>query len=272
MMQIPLMRKYSPFGIIRTMNCGQDGALLETVEITKTFDHFCILDRVNLRIVPGEIRALIGPNGAGKSTLLSVISGECRPDSGKILFHGREITRCAPHIIARLGLVRTFQISNLFENLTVKDSLRGALARGRLRSVSCPELEEALALMGLNAQADHAAAELSHGERRLLEIGLAVAQQPRLLLLDEPTAGLSPQETHRVIELVRTLTTMGCTILLVEHDLSVIRALADHVTVLHQGRVLAEGTPDEIARDERVQHTYSFSPSSLPVLNNRTLC
>lgn len=245
--------------------------LLEVAGVTKDFGYFRALNGVALQVRQGEVRALIGPNGAGKSTLVGVISGEIRPDAGSVVFAGQEITDYAPYKIARLGLVRTFQISNLFENLTVSESLRGALACGCLQSVSSSELEEALALVGLSEQADRVAAELSHGERRLLEIGLALVQRPKLFLLDEPTAGLNPQETQRIIELVRRFTKTACTILLVEHDISVVQTLADYVTVLHQGQVLAEGTLDEVA--PRVGHIYPLTLSSLfPFLEKGALC
>ncbi len=244
--------------------------MLEVVGVTKDFGYFRALNGVSFTVRQGEVRALIGPNGAGKSTLVSVISGEIRPDAGSIVFAGQEITDYAPCKIARLGLVRTFQISNLFENLTVSESLRGALARGCLRSVSSSQLQEMLARVGLSAQADRVAAELSHGERRLLEIGLALAQRPKLFLLDEPTAGLSPMETKKTVELMQRLKTEGHALLLIEHDISVVRALADRMTVLHQGRTIAEGTPDEIAR--RVQHIYSFIPSPSPSSKKRALC
>lgn len=254
-------------------NKGTPGrVLLEVVGVTKDFGYFRALKGVGLQVRQGEVLALIGPNGAGKSTLASVISGEIRPDAGSVVFAGQEITGYAPYKIARLGLVRTFQISNLFENLTVSKSLRGALARGCLRSVSSSQLQEMLALVGLSAQADRVAAELSHGERRLLEIGLALAQRPKLFLLDEPTAGLSPTETKKTVELMQRLKTQGHALLLIEHDISVVRALADRITVLHQGRTIAEGTPDEIAR--RVQHIYPFIPSSSPSPSSkkRALC
>ncbi len=252
-------------------NEGTPGrVLLEVAGVTKDFGHFRVLNGVGLQVRQGEVRALIGPNGAGKSTLLSVISGELRPDAGSVVFAGQEITDYAPCKIARLGLVRTFQISNLFENLTVSESLRGALARGCLRSVSSSELEETLVLVGLSAQAGRLAAELSHGERRLLEIGLALAQHPKLFLLDEPTAGLSPTETKKTVELMQRLKTDGHALLLIEHDMAVVQALADRMTVLHQGRTIAEGTPDEIAC--RVQHIYSFTPSPPSFSERRALC
>jgi branched-chain amino acid transport system ATP-binding protein len=253
------------------INKGTPGrVLLEVVGVTKNFGYFRALNGVSFTVRQGEVRALIGPNGAGKSTLVSVISGEIRPDAGSVVFAGREITGYAPCKIARLGLVRTFQISNFFENLTVSESLRGALARGCLRAVSSPQLQEMLALVGLSAQADRVAAELSHGERRLLEIGLALAQRPKFLLLDEPTAGLSPTETVKTVELMQRLKREGHALLLIEHDLSVVRALADRLTVLHQGRAIAEGTLDEIAR--RVEYIYSLTIPSLPLLEKGALC
>lgn len=232
--------------------------ILQVVNLSKSFGGLRALDGMTLTLRRGEVRAVIGPNGAGKSTLLNVLSGALRPDNGAILFEGDSIVGLMPHQIARLGLVRTFQISNLFEGLTVREALCGALARGELRAVNEQIIKETLARFGLTEQAHRQARELSHGDRRLVELALALAQSPKLCLLDEPTAGLSPLETERIVQLLLDLRGRQQTMLIVEHDMAVVRALAESVTVLHQGRVLAEGTPREIGQDARAQSVYDL--------------
>jgi branched-chain amino acid transport system ATP-binding protein len=232
--------------------------ILQTVNLRRSFGGLRAIDNVTLTLQRGETRAVIGPNGAGKSTLLNLLSGALAPDDGTILFGGDSLVGLMPHQIARLGLVRTFQISHLFEDLTVEEALRAALARGRLCSADSEALRALLARLGLCEQAHRRARELSHGERRLVELALAIAQEPRLCLLDEPTAGLSQPETESIVRLLLDLKAKQQTLLIVEHDMTVVRALADLVTVLHQGRVLAEGTPQEIRLDARVQGVYDF--------------
>ncbi len=233
--------------------------MLQAVNLSKSFGGLRALDGVTLRLRRGETRAVIGPNGAGKSTLLNVLSGALRPDKGTILFEGDSIVGWPPQQIARLGLMRTFQISNLFEGLTVREALCAALARGELRAVDEYIIEERLARFGLIEQAHRRARELSHGERRLVELALALAPEPKLCLLDEPTAGLSPRETESIIQILLECKDQQQTMLIVEHDMAVVHALADTVTLLHQGRVLAEGTTPEIRQDVRAQSIYDLT-------------
>ncbi|MCS6936549.1 MAG: ABC transporter ATP-binding protein [Candidatus Bipolaricaulota bacterium] len=232
--------------------------LLQAVHLSKSFGGLRALDDVTLTLRRGEARAVIGPNGAGKSTLLHLLSGALLPDRGTIFFKGMPLVGLPPYQIARLGIARTFQISQLFEGLTVADAVRLALARGKLRSLDPETLHRLLEQLGLGLQAHRRARELSHGERRLVELALAVAQRPTLCLLDEPTAGLDPSESERIVHVLLDLKERQHTLLIVEHDMGVVRAVADTVTVLHQGRVWAEGTPDEIRRDARVQKIYEL--------------
>ncbi len=233
--------------------------------VTKTFGGLMALNDVNLEVAEGELRALIGPNGAGKTTLMNVITGCIPPDRGSIRFRGREIAGLPSHRISRLGVARTMQITSIFPGLTVYENLWLAVAG--LRRFPVPwvgvrrwgaehrRAQELLGFLGLGDRADTSASELAYGEQRLLEIGLALAREPRLLLLDEPAAGLSPHEVTAVVQKIRALAP-GRTILLIEHDMDLVMTLAERITVLHYGRVLAEGAPDEIRNNEQVQQVY----------------
>ena len=224
------------------------------------------VDQVSLAVRPGERRAIIGPNGAGKTTLFSLISGEQRATSGTIELFGADVTRLPPHRRAALGLARTYQITNLFPRLSVLDNcllavqallpmklhLHRALARypevfARARTV--------LESVGLGAKRDEAVKNLSHGEQRQLEIGLALAGSPRVILLDEPTAGLSPAESQLMTELLKRLDP-AITLLVIEHDMDVAFALTDRITVLHYGRVVADGQSQAVKADPLVQEIY----------------
>jgi branched-chain amino acid transport system ATP-binding protein len=241
-------------------------AALTLAGVSRSFGGLRALDDVSLEVRAGERRALIGPNGAGKTTLFSLISGELRPSAGRITLFGRDVTRLAPHRRAALGLGRTYQITNLFPRLTVLDNcllaaqglspaklhLHRALERypalfGRARAV--------LAAVGLAGKEAETVRHLSHGEQRQLEIALALAGAPRLLLLDEPTAGLSPAESHLMTALLRTLDP-AITVLIIEHDMDVAFALTDRVTVLHFGKVVADGVGDAVRADPLVQEIY----------------
>jgi branched-chain amino acid transport system ATP-binding protein len=240
-------------------------ALLHTERLTRAFGSLIAVDRVDFAVRPGELRSIIGPNGAGKTTLFRLISGEMTPSSGRIVFNGRDITGLPQHAVVRLGIAKSYQITNVFPHLSVHENVRVAVqgharafnfwARAdRLTSVH----ERATALLetvGLAAKRDLLAAHLSHGEKRHLEIGIALASQPALLLLDEPTAGMSPEETDETMRLIRDLAA-GRTVILVEHKMKVVMKISDRITVLHQGQVLAEGTPEEIRANDRVQQTY----------------
>ena len=215
---------------------------------------------------PRERRAVIGPNGAGKTTLFNLIAGELAPSGGRIEFEGRPIDRLPPYAIARRGISRSFQRTNVFPRLSVGENLRLAAAvrfRGSFRLFAPPpSLAPVLAVVrdvadavGLADRLDAHAGRLSYGEQRQLEIGVALATRPRLLLLDEPTAGMSPDETQRMIRLLGALP-REVTLLIIEHDMDVVFSLADRVTVLHGGEVLTEGPPDAVRADPRVYEVY----------------
>ena len=240
-------------------------ALLRTERLTRAFGSLIAVSGVDVSIRRGELRSIIGPNGAGKTTLFRLISGETTPTSGRIFFGERDITGLPQHAVARLGIAKSYQITNVFPHLSVHENVRVAVqgpARAfdfwsradHLRDVHA-RASAVLETVGLAAQADRLAAHLSHGEKRHLEIGIALASEPTLLLLDEPTAGMSPEETDETMRLIRQLA-VGRTVILVEHKMKVVMKISDRVTVLHQGQVLAEGTPEEIRANERVQQTY----------------
>jgi len=242
--------------------------VLETRNLRKEFDGLVAVADVSLRVREGELHAIIGPNGAGKTTLFNLISGVLPPTSGQVFLRGREITGLPPHQIARRGIGRSFQITNLFPNLTVLESVRlAAQARGRhslrfwahYRRYRQYE-ERAMAIIhqvGLTGREHFLARALPHGDQRKLEIALLLATEPDVLLLDEPTAGMASGEIPALMDLIRGLREEGGrTILLVEHKMDVVMNLSDHITVMHQGRVLAEGTPAEISANEQVQRAY----------------
>jgi len=242
--------------------------VLETRNLRKEFDGLVAVADVSLRVREGELHAIIGPNGAGKTTLFNLISGVLPPTSGQVFLRGREITGLPPHQIARRGIGRSFQITNLFPNLTVLESVRlAAQARGRhslrfwahYRRYRQYE-ERAMAIIhqvGLTGREHFLARALPHGDQRKLEIALLLATEPDVLLLDEPTAGMASGEIPALADLIRRLREEGGrTILLVEHKMDVVMNLSDRITVMHQGRVLAEGTPAEISANEQVQRAY----------------
>jgi branched-chain amino acid transport system ATP-binding protein len=239
--------------------------LLETDNLTRAYGSLLAVDRASVAVHEGELRSIIGPNGAGKTTFFRLVSGEVTPTSGRIRFRGRDITGLPQHDVARLGIGKSYQITNVFPHLTVLENVRVA-AQGYARSFNFwsravdlhdvrARAEGILATVGLVTKAGHLAAHLSHGERRHLEIGIALASEPVLLLLDEPTAGMSPEETDETMRLIRRLAS-GRTIVLVEHKMKLVMNISDAITVLHQGRVLAEGTPEEIRASALVQQTY----------------
>jgi branched-chain amino acid transport system ATP-binding protein len=243
---------------------GREG-ILRTENLTVRFGGLVALDNVNFEIQRGETRAIIGPNGAGKSTFFNCLTGVLRPSSGRILFNGENITGLPPNRISQKGIARSYQITNILPNATTLENVRIACqSRGHgwsmLRHHSAyhdliGRAEAVLGSVGLRTKADELAANLSHGEQRNLEIGIALATQPQLLCLDEPTAGMSAAETHETMALVRRIAA-DLSILIVEHDMQVVMELAQRITVLHYGRVLAEGTPAEIQRNPRVQEVY----------------
>jgi branched-chain amino acid transport system ATP-binding protein len=240
-------------------------ALLRTERLTRAFGSLMAVDRVDVTIRRGELRSIIGPNGAGKTTLFRLISGEMAPTSGRIIFQERDITGLPQHAVARLGIAKSYQITNVFPHLTVHENVRVAVqgyARAfnfwsradRLTDVS-DRASRLLETVGLAPKRSRLAAHLSHGEKRHLEIGIALASEPALLLLDEPTAGMSPEETDETMRLIRELAS-GRTVILVEHKMKVVMKISDRITVLHQGQVLAEGSPEEIRANDLVQQTY----------------
>ncbi len=239
--------------------------LLQTEQLTREFGSLVAVDHVAVTIQRGELRSIIGPNGAGKTTFFRLISGEMRPTRGRIWFDGLDITGLPQHRIARLGIAKSYQITNVFPHLTVLENVRVA-AQGYARSfdfwsraaglrAARDRALEILTSIRLADKAERLAAHLSHGEKRHLEIAIALASDPALLLLDEPTAGMSPEETDETMVLIRELA-RGRTVVLVEHKMKVVMKISDRVTVLHQGQVLAEGTPAEIRANERVQQSY----------------
>jgi len=241
------------------------GPVLRTEGLTRRFGGLTALNNVNFEIERGEIRAIIGPNGAGKSTFFNCLTGVLRPSSGRILFNGQDITGLSPDRISLRGIARSYQITNILPNATVLENVRIA-AQSRRHAWSMlthygaysdifDKAEAVLRSVGLWGKAAELAANLSHGEQRNLEIGIALATEPQLLCLDEPTAGMSAAETHETIALVR-LIAKDLTILIVEHDMQVVMELAHRITVLHYGAVLAEGSPAEIQQNPRVLEVY----------------
>ena len=242
--------------------------MLQVQNASKNFGSLVAVQNVSLLVQPGELRAIIGPNGAGKTTFFNLISGYLAPSAGTIVFDGQDVTRVPAHRRVGLGMARTFQVTEIFPELTVRENVLSAaeVAAGqRLRMWSARAdaeradrvVSEMLALVGLASKANRLVGELSHGDQRATEIAMALALRPKLLLLDEPTAGMGDQETYEITGLIRRLHRDNkFTIVLIEHDMRVVFHLADRITVLDQGRLLAEGTPGEIAASPAVQAAY----------------
>jgi branched-chain amino acid transport system ATP-binding protein len=240
--------------------------ILETERLTKRFGGVVATDRVGFAVLPGEIHAVIGPNGAGKTTLVAQLAGEIRPDAGTIRFAGVDVTRLPAHARSALGLARSFQITSIFRDFTVLDNValavqahaghsfrfwRDARREAALREPALAVLAE----VGLADRADVVAADLAHGEQRQLEIAMALATGPRCLLLDEPTAGMGPEESRQMVALIGRLKGRQ-TLVLIEHDMDAVFALADRISVLVYGRVIATGPPGEIAASPAVREAY----------------
>ena len=243
-----------------------DDAFLRVDGVVKRFGGHLALDDVSLTLDRGQVHAVIGPNGAGKSTLFGVISGEYHPERGRVLLAGRDMTRASPRARVRMGLARAFQVARVFGDLTVRDNITSAVLasagatlafwRGVPRRYA-PRVDQALERVRLADQQSKPARELSQGDRKRLEIGMALALDPALLLLDEPTAGMSPTETEATVELIRELwAATGLTILLTEHDMKVVFDLAQQLTVLHYGRLLCTGDPQEVRQRDDVVEVY----------------
>jgi ABC-type uncharacterized transport system ATPase subunit len=236
-------------------------SLLQTIDLNKSFGGLHVSNNVNLAIAAGEIHCLIGPNGAGKSTLFRLFLGEYLPSSGRILYNGEDITRLKPFQRVARGLSVKFQVPGIFKGLTVRQNLEIALqARFKHRTLKT-EADRLLHFLHLESSASDRAGNLSHGQQQWLEIGMAMSLQPRLLLLDEPTAGMSPEETEATGEMIISLNRSGVTILAVEHDMDFVRQVAQRVTVLHFGKIFAQGTVDEIIASDEVAEIYLGEPT-----------
>jgi len=230
--------------------------ILETRGLKKYFGGLYAINGVDLAIEEGELRCLIGPNGAGKSTLFKLILGSYEPSAGEVRFKGENITALRPHLRVQRGISIKFQVPGIFLDLPVDQNLRIALQRSHQGAALEQELDRLLALIELAQQREQSAASLSHGQQQWLEIAMAVALRPAMLLLDEPTAGMSPEETFKTGELVKTLNASGMTVIVIEHDMAFVRQIAKRVTVLHFGKVFDEGTLDEIVRNQDVVRIY----------------
>ena len=243
--------------------------VLHIDDVHKSFAGLHALADVNLDIRQGETHAIIGPNGAGKSTLLNVCIGRLEPTRGKVLFEGEEITGKQPHEINQLGVVRVFQTPEIFEDLTVLENVMIPMLAKRDGSFSLSMFgrmdeedsieEEAVARLdslGLGGHLNHLTSSLSRGDKRRLELAMGLVQHPKLLLLDEPTAGMARADTNATIELLASIKEYGLTIVIIEHDMHVVFSLADRITVLAGGRVIAQGTPDEIKGNPKVVEAY----------------
>ncbi|MFB6326186.1 urea ABC transporter ATP-binding protein UrtD [Pantoea deleyi] len=243
----------------------QRDPVLQLEKINVSFEGFRALTDLSLQIGVGELRCVIGPNGAGKTTLMDVITGKTRPDSGRVIYdQDSDLTRLLPVEIARAGIGRKFQKPTVFEALTVAENLEIALKtdksvwaslRARLNSEQRDRIDEVLKLLRLGAERQRRAGLLSHGQKQFLEIGMLLVQEPHLLLLDEPAAGMTDAETDYTAELFRSLAGKH-SLMVVEHDMGFVETIADHVTVLHQGQVLAEGSLREVQANEQVIDVY----------------
>jgi branched-chain amino acid transport system ATP-binding protein len=240
--------------------------VLRIDRLNKSFGSLVVTDDVNLALAPGERHVIIGPNGAGKTSLINQIGGQLQPSAGRIFVKEADITGSSPSRISRMGVARTFQRNNLFQNLSVIENLRLALEVrlgnpfdflhpiGRNKRLLA-RAAELMAQVHLDGDGSRIARNLSYGEQRQLEIGIALAGEPELLLLDEPTSGMSPAETARMIDLIASLP-RTLSILMIEHDMKVVFSVADRITVLYYGKILASGTPTEIQANERVREVY----------------
>jgi branched-chain amino acid transport system ATP-binding protein len=239
--------------------------ILEVERVTQRFGRFTALNQVSASFQPGRLTAIIGPNGAGKSTFFNIVSGAFAPTEGRIRFQGRDITGFAQHAFARIGIAKSFQITTVFKQLSAHENVRVAaqmratrfeIFRRRSRMTALIErADRLLERVGLAASRDRPAGDLAHGQQRALEIAMALASEPVLLLMDEPTAGMSPEETVVMMRLIRELADER-TVVLVEHKMKLVMGLCERLIVLHHGEFLAEGTPDEIRANAEVRRVY----------------
>ncbi len=243
-----------------------DAVILSVEHLNKSFYKYQVLTDVNYTLQKGELAAIIGPNGAGKTTFFNLMTGFHTVSRGRILFKGREITNWPRHKIAQTGITRAFQVSNIYPTLTAYQNVRQSILAQQKRTLDFfthaekmaeRETSDLLEVTGLSCHAHTEAGILSQGDKKKLELALALASKPDLLLLDEPTAGMSSEETHDTMELVKRLNReIGLTILFTEHDISVIFGYAQKLSVLHQGVIVAEGTPDQVRQNEQAQKCY----------------
>lgn len=240
--------------------------MLQVDVVSKSFDGFMAVDRASLTVPEGGLVAVIGPNGAGKTTLFNLVSGQIKPDRGRILFRGEDIGRLPAHAVCRRGIARAFQIANIFPRLTVFGNVQVAvLAQHRqskdlfqpARRLRVEETNLLLARVGLQSKAQRVAGTLSHGDQRILEIAIALGTQPQLLILDEPTAGMSPEETAATMHLVKRLNQeQGITILFCEHDMDIVFSFAQSIMVMRHGQTIIQGTPEQVRGNKQVQEAY----------------
>ncbi len=243
-------------------------SLLEVQGVSKHFGSLRAVREVSLAVRAGELRAIIGPNGAGKTTFFNLLSGLFAPTAGRIVFDGQDVTMMPAHARVSVGMARTFQVTEIFPELSVRENVHIAVEAAAGRQLSFwtnrkmaagirQQVDDMLAATGLAAEQHRLAGELAHGDQRSAEIAMALALQPKLLMLDEPTAGMGDQETYQIARLIRRLhRETSLTIVLIEHDMRMVFHLADRITVLDQGALLAEGAPDEIAANPAVQAAY----------------
>ena len=241
-------------------------ALLQINSVDKDFSGLEVLLGINLTVEHGERHAIIGPNGAGKSTLFNVITGKHRVSNGQVLFKDQDITNWPAHKVSRVGLARSFQVTNIFPNMTVYENIRNVIVSkkgmrfnmftrlGNMEDVNA-ETRGVLETIGLEISSDTPAGELAYGHQRALEIGLALATEPELILLDEPTAGMTTEETRDAVKLIERITE-GKTLIIIEHDMDVVFSISDRISVLYYGKILATGTAEEIKENQEVKKAY----------------
>ena len=240
--------------------------MLRVEALSKSFDGFMAVNKANLEVKKGEIVAVIGPNGAGKTTLFNLITGILKPDGGKVFFKGENITGLAPHNVCRKGISRSFQVVNVFERLSIFENVRiSVLSRKKMSwNLLTPsaklvgeETAQILSSVGLAGKKDQNCCALSHGDRKVLEIAVALGASPEFLILDEPTAGMAPEETGRCIELIKNLSdTLGLTILFCEHDMGLVFSISDRIMVMARGATLVQGSCEEVRSNQAVQDAY----------------